>query len=216
MLIVSCSCSIPQASDLNHNVGFDPRSVFTVLYKDVLHRLINNGVSSFEESTNVILKTGFINMVEKHLHDYFGQYSYKHGSSSAEIHRENLERFQDQWCEIRSDGVCFACLRRRPQYNQPCGHCVCQTCVVNFGEQAIEDPWEFKIRRCFLCKMDMVEDVIVKIDPPTAGAGVLCLDGGGVRGVMSLAFMKRIQNRIGLPIPFQKFFKAAFGVSSGQ
>jgi hypothetical protein len=87
---------------------------------------------------------------------------------------------------------------------------------MNFGEQSIEDPWEFKVRRCFLCKMIMPEDVIVKIHPPTSGAGVLCLDGGGVRGVIPLAFMKRIQDRIGLPIPFQSFFKTAFGVSSGQ
>ena len=86
----------------------------------------------------------------------------------------------------------------------------------NFGEQSVEDPWEFKVRRCFLCKMVMVDEVIVKIDPPTTGAGVLCLDGGVVLGVISLAFMQRIQDRIGLPISFQRFFKAAFGVSSGQ
>ena len=187
-----------------------------MLYKDTLQRLINTGVISLKESVDISLQTSFIDIVEKHLQKYFRQYSYKQGRSSAEIHRENLEHFQDRWCAIRSDSVCFVCLRRRPQYNQPCGHCVCQTCVVNFGEQTIEDPWEFKVLRCFLCKTVMLEDMTVRIDPPTTGAGVLCLDGGGTAGVIPLAFMKRIQDRIGLPISFQRFFKAAFGVSSGQ
>ena len=117
MLTVSWSRSIPQCKYLNRLPGFDPSSVFRVLYKDILHRLIDNGVISFEESTDVILRTGFINGVEKYLKEYFRQYSYKHGRSSAEIHRENLERFQDQWSDIRSDSVCFPCLRRRPEYN---------------------------------------------------------------------------------------------------
>ena len=62
----------------------------------------------------------------------------------------------------------------------------------------------------------MPEVIEVRIHPPTAGAGVLCIDGGGARGVVPLKIMERIQDRIGLPMPFQKFFKAAFGVSSGQ
>jgi len=55
----------------------------------------------------------------------------------------------------------------------------------------------------------------VRDHPPTAGVGLLCLDGGGIRGIMSLELMKRIQDRIDLPIPFPKFFKVTFGVSSG-
>jgi len=62
----------------------------------------------------------------------------------------------------------------------------------------------------------MPKEVVVKIHPPTAGVGVLCIDGGGTRGVFPLKFMKRIEDRIGLPIPLQKFFKVAFGISSGM
>ncbi|KAI9855647.1 MAG: hypothetical protein M1813_009693 [Trichoglossum hirsutum] len=61
----------------------------------------------------------------------------------------------------------------------------------------------------------MPEEVIVKVHPPTAGVGVLCIDGGGTRGVVPLKLMKRIQDRIGLPIQLQRFFKVAFGISSG-
>lgn len=61
----------------------------------------------------------------------------------------------------------------------------------------------------------MPKEVVVRVHPPITGASVLCIDGGGVRGMMPLSFIKRIQDRIGLPIPFQRFFKLAFGVSSG-
>ncbi|KAH9203240.1 hypothetical protein DL95DRAFT_419207 [Leptodontidium sp. 2 PMI_412] len=61
----------------------------------------------------------------------------------------------------------------------------------------------------------MPEEVVVKVHPPTAGVGVLCIDGG-TRGVLPLKFMKRIEDRIGLPIPLQKFFKVAFGISSAD
>jgi patatin-like phospholipase/acyl hydrolase len=62
----------------------------------------------------------------------------------------------------------------------------------------------------------MPKEVVVKIHPPTAGVGgVLCIDGGGTRGVLPLKYMKRIEDRIGLRMPLQKFFKVAFGISSG-
>jgi len=57
--------------------------------------------------------------------------------------------------------------------------------------------------------------VTVKIHPPTAGVGILCIDGGGTRGALPLRIMKRLHERIGLPLPFQKLFKIAFGISSG-
>jgi hypothetical protein len=37
-----------------------------------------------------------------------------------------------------------------------------------------------------------------------------------VRAIVSLLVMKRIWDRIDLPIPLQRFFKVVFGVSIGQ
>lgn len=191
-------------------------SVFRLLYKDILLRVSDSRVIAFEGSTEVILRSGFIKLVESHFCEYFRQATQRHGKPSAEMHRSNLERFKDQWRDIQSDSTCFTCDRRRPQYGLPCGHSICENCVMNFGDPCTEDPWEYKIRRCFLCMMTMPEEVVVRVHPPTTGAGVLCIDGGGVRGMVPLSFMKRIHDRIGLPIPFQRFFKITFGVSSGQ
>jgi patatin-like phospholipase/acyl hydrolase len=61
-----------------------------------------------------------------------------------------------------------------------------------------------------------IPDVIVKVHPPTAGVGVLLIDGGGARGVVPPAILQIIQDKIGLPIPVQNFFKVAFGTSAGK
>jgi hypothetical protein len=74
----------------------------------------------------------------------------------------------------------------------------------------------FKIRDCFLCGAEMLKEVVVRVHPPTAGAGVLCIDGGGTRGVEPLKQLKKIEDRIGLPIRPQRFFKVIVGTSSGM
>lgn len=56
----------------------------------------------------------------------------------------------------------------------------------------------------------------MKVHPPTSGAGILCIDGGGARGILPLKLMKRIQDRIGLPMRPQRFFKVIVGTSSGR
>lgn len=89
-----------------------------------------------------------------------------------------------------------------------------------FGKSSAVDPSIFKVFRCFLCETVMQQEVIVKVQPPTAGVGILSIDGGGTRGVVPLKLMKRIQDRVqaltGLQTPLPKFCKLAFGVSSGE
>jgi hypothetical protein len=87
--------------------------------------------------------------------------------------------------------------------------------VINFNERCTDDLWDFKVRHCFLCRAVMSKEVIMKVHPLITGVGVLCIDGGDVRSVLFLGLMKRIQDRISLPISFQKFFKVACGISSG-
>jgi hypothetical protein len=154
-------------------------------------------------------------MVRKHLQESFEQLI-RGLTSSSEIHRRTLSQFKDYWCQIKSSSTCFSCSRRRPQYSLHCGHVVCENCVLIFGEVDENDPWMYNIHQCFLCGEKMPEQVTIRTHPPTAGVGILCLDGGGARGMLTLGMMKRIQDRIGLPIPFQKFFKVAFGISSGR
>lgn len=97
-----------------------------------------------------------------------------------------------------------------------CGHFICNVCVANFADARDDDPFEYSISSCFLCDKPMTSKHVVRLHPPTGGAGVLCIDGGGVRGTIPLEFLKKIQQQVDLPIPIQRFFKVAFGVSSGK
>jgi hypothetical protein len=181
------------------------------LYRDAFPK---ERVIAFADSKDIILRSGFINLVRSHFISFFEQLT--HGPlPAADIHRGNLNRLKHHWQGIKSSSTCLCCLRRRPQYRLCCGHILCENCVLVFGNVDDHDPWMYKIHHCFLCGEEMPEEVTVKVHPPTAGVGILCLDGGGARGALSLRMMKRIHDRIGVPIPFQKFFKAAFGISSG-
>ncbi|KAG4257790.1 hypothetical protein FPRO03_13676 [Fusarium proliferatum] len=57
--------------------------------------------------------------------------------------------------------------------------------------------------------------LIVRIRPPTAGHSILCVDGGGVRGIIPPAILAQVQQQLDLPIPIQEFFTLAYGVSAG-
>jgi hypothetical protein len=43
----------------------------------------------------------------------------------------------------------------------------------------------------------------VKVHPPTTDAGVLCIGGGNVRGVVQLDFLRRRKDRIGRRFRFK-------------
>jgi len=193
-------------------------------------------VIAFKGYKEVILRSGFIAKVEKFFEQYTER-SLKGGLSSAEIHRTNLRIYQSRWRGITSNNTCLLCLRRRPQYELHCGHEICENCVVVFGKRSSDDPWLFEIDECLLCGAAMIVEspelqlkmecgleteteeygpLIIRIHPPTAGVGVLCVDGGGVRATAPLGFLERLQRDVALPIPVQRFFKVAVGISSGR
>jgi len=178
-------------------------------------RVSKNRVIAFENSKDVALRSGFINMVEKHFVRTVERLV-RESKTAAELHRDNLRHHKAFWYGIQSSSTCLSCLCRRPQYRLHCGHIICENCVVVLGKCCENDPWVFKIKQCPLCEAEMPEEVTIRTHPPTAGVGVLCIDGGGTRGLVPLKLMKRIQDQIGLPIPFQRFIKVAFGISSGM
>ncbi|KAF1974496.1 FabD/lysophospholipase-like protein, partial [Bimuria novae-zelandiae CBS 107.79] len=181
---------------------------------DVFCKVSKARTIAFKESNDIILRSGFINMVENNLIRYFQQHISDNGKSAVEIHRSNLVCFQHRWCHIQSSSTCLCCLRRRPQYCLPCGHCICENCVIVLGNCCEDDPWVFTVRHCFLCGQEMLNDITVRTTPPTAGVGVLCIDGGGTRSIIPLTVMKLIQDRLG-PIPLQRCITVSFGVSVG-
>ncbi len=55
----------------------------------------------------------------------------------------------------------------------------------------------------------------IRVRPVTAGVRILSIDGGGIRGVIPIQFLRLLEREIGLPMPIQENFDFAFGTSSG-
>lgn len=200
----------------DNSTAFKPGDVFHALYKDVCYQVSRTGVLVHDGSTDMILPSGFVRMVEGQLERCFANFIQGTGTPSATVHSNNLRRFELNWRKIRSDDTCLTCLRRKPEGNiLPCGHSICENCSQVFGKSSEHDRWVFEIHNCFLCRMEL-QDVTVKVKPDNAGVTVLSVDGGGVRGIVPLQFLQVLQDRIGLPIPVQENFDIAFGTSSGE
>lgn len=156
-----------------------------------------------------------ISSIEDHMVECYETLICTKEAITADIHRGQLEQFREEWKHVRSTDTCFSCIRRRPQYNLPCNHSFCENCILVLGERDAHDPWVYKITQCWLCGVVLHNVITVRVQPPTAGVSVLCIDGGGARGIIPLQLLKRIQDTVGLPMPLQRFFQMAFGISSG-
>ncbi|KAL9078313.1 MAG: hypothetical protein Q9157_002776 [Trypethelium eluteriae] len=66
------------------------------------------------------------------------------------------------------------------------------------ARRSMQDPWTFQFV------------------PPTAGARILSLDGGGIRGVVPLVYLRKIEEHIsGFGAPIQDYFDLVCGTSAG-
>ena len=186
------------------------------MYHDALRDALGQRVISFGQSSDVILRTGVLNIVQAHLLNYFDCLNSNPELSSASIHLTNLQLHEERWSQVYSDVTCFCCISRTPQYRFPCGHLICENCVQIAGKSLANEPWTFRIGSCFLCAREWAKEIVVSVKPPTRGLSILCMDGGGTRGVVPLTLLKRLEDQIGLPIPIQRHFNFITGVSSGR
>ena len=93
-----------------------------------------------------------------------------------------------------------------------CGHSICDVCVEIFGIECSGVECQYEVQACTLCTSGRV---VVRLKPPSAGVSILSIDGGGIRGVIPLEFLNRLQQTIG-DCPVQDLFDLAFGTSAGK
>lgn len=115
---------------------------------------------------------------------------------------------------------CLGCLFGRPEYRLPCGHVICEDCVKDFDETNLENryPGHFILRECIVCAAFTQDNwpYSMRVRPHMSGLRVLSLDGGGVRGIIELTILDRLEKKIGLGLPLGEFFDLIIGTSTGR
>ncbi|KAK3379099.1 hypothetical protein B0T24DRAFT_716735 [Lasiosphaeria ovina] len=137
----------------------------------------------------------------------------------ARLHRTEIETFYrklDSVTKVKSHATCLCCVRKVPEHVLPCGHVLCDACVQSIGDDV--GGCVFEVRYCPLHPQYAKwydNPVRIKFKPKDAGVRLLCLDGGGIRGIVELVILRAIEKELGDLIPVQNFFDLIVGTSTG-
>ena len=131
--------------------------------------------------------------------------------SSLQLHSFNLQLHYQFFTSIYDDNVCLSCLTSKPDHTLSYGHLICEICIYNFG--ILIESYTYILQNCILCNRNITFKISLK--PPTAGIQVLCIDSGGIRGVVPLLALREVEKTIRLPCKLQEHFDLVVGTSSG-
>ncbi len=185
---------------------FDPGLVYDQLYQPYWLKAItklDDTVGSIEDRSQR-LKDCFVSKFNLMM---------EHSVPPATIHRECLRSAAPLLKQLKSNRTCFSCVRRMPENVLSCGHAFCDVCIRIFGTPVSRSEYRYKLKECILCGLGSITKTF---KPPTASPRILSVDGGGVRGVVPLEFLKMLQSALGTTCPIQDLFDLALGTSSGK
>lgn len=194
----------------NHSRVFNPSDVFRAFYRHACLLGIEEFAESLQLSSELICAD-----IEACLISMFSQIKYD-GQSAAALRQQSLERNSQHWQLLQSNVDCFICLQRKPEHIMECGHTICDMCVSNsiFSKPTKGREYYYDISTCPQCQTNIYFQA--RVLPPTCRVRFLGIDGGGSRGVVSLAFMERLERALDLSYPVQEHFDFAVGTSSGE
>lgn len=138
------------------------------------------------------------------------------GQSAAALRQQSLQKNSEYWRRLSSYVDCFICLQRKPEHLTECGHGICDFCILLpvFSKPIKGREYYYDISTCPQCQMRT--SLQVRILPPTCRVRFLSIDGGGSRGIVSLAFMEALEQALDQPYPVQENFDFSIGTSSGK
>ncbi|KAH7378945.1 acyl transferase/acyl hydrolase/lysophospholipase [Cadophora sp. MPI-SDFR-AT-0126] len=170
---------------------FNPSDVFRNLYRQSCVLGIHDFANSQHLDVDLITAD-----IEAHIISMFSHMKYG-GQSAAALRQRSLGRNFQHWSLLSHTSICLTCLQRNLEHHLECGHAICDDCLVAFGEPT------------------KGAEVPARLLPPTCRVRFLGMDGGGSRGIISLAFMEELEKTLDLPYPLQEHFDYGIGTSSG-
>jgi hypothetical protein len=114
--------------------------------------------------------------------------------TSLMIRRDALMRFGTQWPGLSLPTACLFCLSRFAEHQLPCRHAICDTCVIIFGQPTCGVEYHYDLVQCPMCQKPF--QLTVRQLPPTKRPVVISLDGGGIRGMITLGLLRALERRL--------------------
>lgn len=134
-------------------------------------------------------------------------------ATARELSRNSHWKF---WRDIKSNKTCLSCLQAVPNHVLSCGHAYCPRCVQELGLPStnLECAWDMQ---CWLCwESQGQRSHLIQLKPRCAGARILTLDGGGIRGIVELSVLQALHSAVGLEnYPIREMFDLIVGTSTG-
>jgi len=120
---------------------------------------------------------------------------------------------QLRWRKLVTAEVCVSCVFEEPRIFLGCGHALCATCTWDRSRRSTGGSL-CRLDRCPAC--DAVVTFVTRLKPPTAGYRALSLDGGGVRGIVELAILRHLVEKLDLGVEAHQLFDFFAGTSAGN
>ncbi|OAT10584.1 hypothetical protein BDBG_06405 [Blastomyces gilchristii SLH14081] len=179
---------------------FPPNLVYHTLYKSFCLGAMRRSV--FDAGSTLLL-------IEIHMEWLFSHLLSEY-SSSAHLHCDNLSKQSCSWIQVRFNQTCLYCLQRRPEKTLSCGHTICDMCIRVFRDAVPHVEEKFTMQQCILYGLQITFTAVLQL--LTASMSILSINSGGSRGVISLKFLRLMQEMIDCPI--QNLFDMAVSTSS--
>jgi hypothetical protein len=199
-------------NDCHANSGrvFNPADVFRAFYRHACLLGLHDFADPQQLSSELICAE-----IETHVISMFSDMKSSHQSAAA-MRQQSLNRNCQYWRLLKSNIDCFICLQRKPEHVMECGHGICDICVSNssFSTPTVGKEYHYDINTCPQCRSSI--HFQARILPPTCRMRFLSIDGGGSRGVVSLAFMEELERALDLTYAVQEHFDFGIGTSSGK
>ncbi|KAH7033977.1 acyl transferase/acyl hydrolase/lysophospholipase [Macrophomina phaseolina] len=189
---------------------FDPDAVFARLYRGACE------LAMLEYTIHSDVRQKFLKSVQQ---EFIQAFSSLVGngkrSSSRALHTSRLKAIHPSLRDLKSHKTCLCCVIRTPEKVLSCGHAYCDVCVQMFGVPSMTEKNTFSLHECVLCGESNAVATFSFI-PPTAGIRILTLDGGGIRGIIELVFLKHLESMLSnLKAPLRSYFDFICGTSAG-